>query len=96
MNEQIRNFEEVTLLELQDRLRNKSTNILDGYLFLVASGNNDFLLNYLIQPQFARPTVPAFVAKLISTYASQLQVRICVFQVSTDKAFESSNNVSEY
>jgi len=74
LTQQIRNFEEVTLLELQDQLRNKSTKVLDGYLFLVASGNNDFLLDYLIRPESSRPTVPSFVANLTSTYASQLQV----------------------
>ncbi|KAL9234642.1 hypothetical protein vseg_009492 [Gypsophila vaccaria] len=65
LNQQIRNFKEVTLPQLN--------HFLGHYLFLIAEGNNDFELNYLLQPSSTRPSLHAFVANLTSTFATQLK-----------------------
>ncbi|KAK9743329.1 hypothetical protein RND81_03G232600 [Saponaria officinalis] len=73
LNQQIRNFEEVTLLQLKSSLGGNLKEILGHYLFLIAEGNNDFEFNYLLQPISARPSVQAFVANLTSTFETQLK-----------------------
>lgn len=73
LNEQIRNFEGVTLPELERQLRCQRTEILVDYLFLIGAGNNDYLLNYfLLGPMGQSPQ--AFAQRLISTYSDQLKV----------------------
>ncbi|XP_010673692.2 GDSL esterase/lipase At5g08460 [Beta vulgaris subsp. vulgaris] len=72
LNEQIRNFEGVTLPELERQLRCQRTEILVDYLFLIGAGNNDYLLNYfLLGPMGQSPQ--AFAQRLISTYSDQLK-----------------------
>lgn len=76
LNQQIKNFEIVTFVELKALLQggqNKPKELLDGYLFMVATGNNDFLLNYFPKHNSSKPTLPLFVANLTSTYATYLQ-----------------------
>ncbi|KAJ8431431.1 hypothetical protein Cgig2_014924 [Carnegiea gigantea] len=74
LNQQIKNFEAATLPELKALLgQPKPARALDGYLFLIAAGNNDFGLSYFLQNSSSRPSLPVFVANLTSTYATQLQ-----------------------
>ncbi|KAL2538804.1 Triacylglycerol lipase [Forsythia ovata] len=46
LNAQIRNFEAVTLPDLEVQLRSKSRETLPQFLFVVGSGGNDYSLNY--------------------------------------------------
>ena len=73
LNEQIRNFENLTLPELESQLKCQRTEILPHYLFLLAAGNNDYLLNYFLLGQ-ATQSPEAFAARLISTYSGQIKV----------------------
>ncbi|KAL2893678.1 hypothetical protein RDABS01_009587 [Bienertia sinuspersici] len=73
MNQQIKNFEEVTLPELKKLLGNNSTEKLGQYLFMIAAGNNDFEMNYFLQKSSSRPSVPVFVNNLTSTFSNQLK-----------------------
>lgn len=72
LNEQIRNFKEVTLPELKSQLNLRGKKILLDYLFLIAAGNNDYLLNYFLLGQITR-SPQDYAAKLISTYFGQLK-----------------------
>lgn len=78
LNEQIRNFENVTLPDLERQLKRDSTEILPDYLFLLAAGNNDYLLNYFLLGQ-ATHSPDAFAAWLISTYSAQIKVILIFF-----------------
>ncbi|KAK9743330.1 hypothetical protein RND81_03G232700 [Saponaria officinalis] len=73
LNQQIRNFEEVTQPQLKSFLGHNLKEILGHYMFLIAEGNNDFELNYLLKPSSARPSVEDFVANLTSTFSTQLK-----------------------
>ncbi|KAJ0052831.1 hypothetical protein Pint_03238 [Pistacia integerrima] len=48
LNEQIRNFDEVTLPELKTRVDCRSRDLLHNYLFVVGSGGNDYSFNYFL------------------------------------------------
>ncbi|KAK6114752.1 hypothetical protein DH2020_007021 [Rehmannia glutinosa] len=48
LNQQIRNFENVTLPDLEQQLGDKSREILSQSLFVVGSGGNDYSLNYFV------------------------------------------------
>uniref|UniRef100_A0A803M570 acetyl-CoA carboxytransferase n=1 Tax=Chenopodium quinoa TaxID=63459 RepID=A0A803M570_CHEQI len=72
LNEQITNFEAVTLPKLEIQLGCQRTEILPDYLFLLGAGNNDYLLNYFLLGQLTQ-TPQAFAAKLISAYSAQLK-----------------------
>ncbi|KAL2893674.1 hypothetical protein RDABS01_009583, partial [Bienertia sinuspersici] len=72
LNEQINNFEGVTLPKLESQLRCQRKEILSDYLFLIAAGNNDYLLNYFLLGQMTQ-SPQAFAAKLISSYSGQLK-----------------------
>ncbi|XP_074270555.1 GDSL esterase/lipase At4g16230-like [Silene latifolia] len=71
LNEQIDNFEKETLPALEAQVGSQRAAILPNYLFLIAAGNNDYLLNYFIGRQLLTPQ--AFAAKLISVYSNQLK-----------------------
>ncbi|KAK9758201.1 hypothetical protein RND81_01G214900 [Saponaria officinalis] len=71
LNSQIGNFETITLPALEAQLKSQRTQILPNYLFMIAAGNNDYLLNYFLGRHFLTPQ--DFAAKLLFTYSNQLQ-----------------------
>ncbi|KAK4391171.1 GDSL esterase/lipase [Sesamum angolense] len=71
LNQQIRNFEEVTLPELGMQLGERSTGILSQFLFVVGSGGNDYSLNYFLGNN--NVSVEAFTANLTTTLSNQLK-----------------------
>ncbi|KAM7507651.1 hypothetical protein LguiA_018104 [Lonicera macranthoides] len=71
MNEQIKNFEGVTLPDLEAQLGMRSTESLPKYIFVVGSGGNDYTLNYF--PMRSNVTVEAFTANLTATLSQQLK-----------------------
>ncbi|XP_075516122.1 GDSL esterase/lipase At1g29670-like [Primulina tabacum] len=73
LNQQIRNFEEYTLPELEMQWGNKSKEILPQFLFLIGSGGNDYSLNYFMGLSNSTNTsIEAFTANLITTLAHHL------------------------
>ncbi|XP_021748369.1 GDSL esterase/lipase At5g08460-like [Chenopodium quinoa] len=72
LNEQLTNFEALTLPKLESQLGCQRKEILPDYLFLLAAGNNDYLLNYFLLGQLTQ-SPQAFAAKLISAYSAQLK-----------------------
>lgn len=79
LNEQIRNFEEVTLPELKTQLGfgmgcSKSLESSVGnYLFVMGTGGNDYSFNYFL----ANPnnvSLQVFTANLTSSLSTQLKV----------------------
>ncbi|KAK9758203.1 hypothetical protein RND81_01G215100 [Saponaria officinalis] len=72
LNSQIGNFETITLPALEAQLKSQRTQILPNYLFMIAAGNNDYLLNYFLGRHFLTPQ--DFAAKLLFTYSNQLQL----------------------
>ncbi|KAK4365765.1 hypothetical protein RND71_013645 [Anisodus tanguticus] len=73
LNEQIRNFENVTLPELEEQLGCKSKESLRNYLFVVGSGGNDYSLNYFLGLANNNITVQDFTANLTLTLTHQLK-----------------------
>lgn len=72
LNEQIRNFETVTLPELEEQLHCNSKKSLKRYLFVVGSGGNDYSLNYFLGLA-GNITIQDFTANLIMTLSHQLK-----------------------
>ncbi|KAL3641356.1 hypothetical protein CASFOL_016324 [Castilleja foliolosa] len=74
LNQQIRNFETVTLPELKQQLSDKSTKLLsDEFLFVVGSGGNDYTFNYFVRFVNSNVTLEAFTANLAATLSNQLK-----------------------
>ncbi|KAL9229093.1 hypothetical protein vseg_004603 [Gypsophila vaccaria] len=71
LNKQIENFEKVTLPAVETQLGSEGEEILPKFLFMIAAGNNDYLLNYFLARIFLTPK--EFAAKLLSTYSDQLK-----------------------
>ncbi|KAL3845593.1 hypothetical protein ACJIZ3_002996 [Penstemon smallii] len=74
LNEQIRNFEEVTLPDLDLQLSRET--VSSQFLFVVGSGGNDYSLNYFLG--FANNnnnniTLQAFTSNLITSLSNQLK-----------------------
>ncbi|KZV33066.1 zinc finger protein [Dorcoceras hygrometricum] len=72
LNQQIKNFEEYTLPELEMQLGNRSKEILPQSLFLVGSGGNDYSLNYFMGLANSNTSIEAFTANLITTLSNHL------------------------
>ncbi|KAJ0964714.1 hypothetical protein J5N97_025852 [Dioscorea zingiberensis] len=73
MNQQIRNFEKVTLAEMQSHVDLKrKCDHLSKYLFIVGTGGNDYLLNYFTSNN-RRTNILNFTHKLIATLSRQLR-----------------------
>ncbi|XP_073287628.1 GDSL esterase/lipase At1g29670-like [Primulina huaijiensis] len=72
LNQQIRNFEEYTLPELEIQLENKSKEILPQFLFLVGTGGNDYSLNYFMGLSNSNTSIEDFTANLITALAHHL------------------------
>ncbi|XP_060216357.1 GDSL esterase/lipase At1g29670-like [Lycium barbarum] len=73
LNQQIRNFENVTLPELEEQLGCKSKESLKDYLFVVGSGGNDYSLNYFLSLANNNITLQDFTANLTLTLSHQLK-----------------------
>ncbi|XP_009757780.1 GDSL esterase/lipase At1g29670-like [Nicotiana sylvestris] len=73
LNKQIRNFENVTLAELEEQLGCKSNESLKDYLFVVGSGGNDYSLNYFLGLTNNNVSLQDFTANLTTTLSHQLK-----------------------
>ncbi|KAL3638760.1 hypothetical protein CASFOL_016667 [Castilleja foliolosa] len=75
LNQQIRNFETVTLPDLKQQLGNKkSTKVMfHKFLFVVGSGGNDYSFNYFLSLLNSNLTIEAFTANLTTTLSNQLK-----------------------
>lgn len=78
LNEQIRNFEEVTLPELRRQLglgcsrSSESSPSLGNYLFVVGTGGNDYSFNYFLANR-NNVSLQTFTANLTSSLSTQLK-----------------------
>ncbi|GFP96814.1 GDSL esterase/lipase at1g29670 [Phtheirospermum japonicum] len=74
LNQQIRNFETVSLPDLKQQLGEKSTKIVsDEFLFAVWSGGNDYSFNYFVSLVNSNISIKAFTANLTTTLSNQLK-----------------------
>ncbi|CAN6555455.1 unnamed protein product [Malus baccata var. baccata] len=74
LNQQIRNFEEVTLPELEaERGRCTTSQSLDNYLFVVGTGGNDYSFNYFLTTSTRNVTLETFTANLTASLSTQLK-----------------------
>ncbi|KAF8411842.1 hypothetical protein HHK36_004401 [Tetracentron sinense] len=74
LNEQIRNFEKVTLPDIEGQLGSSSTkSSLSDYLFVLGTGSNDYTLNYFIQTGTSNVSLQAFTNKLAATFSRKLK-----------------------
>ncbi|KAH6825212.1 hypothetical protein C2S53_018759 [Perilla frutescens var. hirtella] len=74
LNQQIRNFEEVSLPELERQLgNNNSKEILSEFLFVVGSGGNDYSLNYFVGLGNNSVSLEAFTTSMTDTLSAQLK-----------------------
>ncbi|XP_011038179.1 PREDICTED: GDSL esterase/lipase At1g29670-like [Populus euphratica] len=73
LNQQIRNFEEVTLPVLEAEMGFQRRELLPRYLFVVGTGGNDYSFNYFLRPSNATVTLEAFTASLTRKLSGQLQ-----------------------
>ncbi|KAA8546340.1 hypothetical protein F0562_002921 [Nyssa sinensis] len=71
LNQQIRNFEEVTLPDLEVQLGCSSRESLPHYLFVVGSGGNDYSFNYFISN--TNVSLEAFTANLTTKLSLHLK-----------------------
>lgn len=74
LNQQIRNFEEVTLPELRNRLGSAS---LSKYLFILGTGGND-LLKYFQPISTRRVSLQDFTTTLMQRFSTQIQKLYCL------------------
>ncbi|KAL5728948.1 hypothetical protein ACHQM5_001967 [Ranunculus cassubicifolius] len=65
LNQQIKNFEEVTLANLSTSQSN--------YLFVIGSGGNDYLLNYFLRNATRQVSLQNFTTNLTQTLSTQIQ-----------------------
>lgn len=62
--------------------RAETNHILNNSLFLVASGSDDFVLNYFSYPmRKLEYDIPSFVDYLVSKASTFLQVKVCTLYV---------------
>ncbi|KAF2291029.1 hypothetical protein GH714_019159 [Hevea brasiliensis] len=73
LNQQIRNFEEITLPGLEIEMGMQSRKLLKNYLFVVGTGGNDYSFNYFLRPSDASVSVEAFTANLTNSLSKQLE-----------------------
>ncbi|KAL8485424.1 hypothetical protein ACS0TY_027645 [Phlomoides rotata] len=74
LNQQIRNFESVTLPELRMQLGDNSTGILSQYLFVVGTGGNDYTFNYFLGLVNRNVSLEEFTTNLTATLSHQLKM----------------------
>ncbi|XP_021661702.2 GDSL esterase/lipase At5g08460 isoform X2 [Hevea brasiliensis] len=73
LNQQIRNFETVTLPELEAEMGMQSRELLKNYLFVVGTGGNDYTFNYFLKPSNESVSLEAFTANLTHSLSKQLK-----------------------
>ncbi|XP_071724810.1 GDSL esterase/lipase At1g29670-like [Rutidosis leptorrhynchoides] len=74
LSEQLRNFEEVTLPDLEAQVNLSSEELLQKYLFVIGSGGNDYTLNYFLnRQQNVNVTLEDFTANLTISLSSQIK-----------------------
>ncbi|CAB4289539.1 unnamed protein product [Prunus armeniaca] len=73
LSQQIRDFEEETLPELEAELGCKSSESLPSYLFVVGVGGNDYMFNYFARRSYLQLGLEAFTRRLIASLAQKLQ-----------------------
>ncbi|XP_008237341.1 PREDICTED: GDSL esterase/lipase At4g16230-like [Prunus mume] len=73
LSQQIRDFEEETLPELEAELGCKSSESLPSYLFVVGVGGNDYMFNYFARRSYLQFGLEAFTRRLIASLAQKLQ-----------------------
>lgn len=73
LNQQIRNFEKVTLPDLEAHMGCRSREVLAGFLFVVGSGSNDYSFNYFMGGSTSNVSIEAFTTNLTATLSRQLQ-----------------------
>lgn len=73
LNQQISNFEKVTLPELRIQLGDRTREALSKFLFAVAPGGNDYSINYFMSNP-NNVTLEDFTQNLIATFENQLKV----------------------
>ncbi|XP_021809302.1 GDSL esterase/lipase At1g29670-like [Prunus avium] len=73
LNQQIRNFEEITLPELETQLGCRSPQSLPNYLFVVGTGGNDYSFNYFLRSSNQNVSLEIFTANLTASLSRQLK-----------------------
>ncbi|KAI5318088.1 hypothetical protein L3X38_037796 [Prunus dulcis] len=73
LNQQIRNFEEITLPELETQLGCRSHQSLPNYLFVVGTGGNDYSFNYFLRSSNKNVSLEIFTANLTASLSRQLK-----------------------
>lgn len=76
LEQQIRNFEEVTLVELAEQVGCRSRESLPKYLFVLGTGGNDYTQNYFLKKRANtnfNVSLNAFTANLIVSLSLRLQ-----------------------
>ncbi|CAL5387578.1 unnamed protein product [Camellia sinensis] len=76
LNQQIKNFEGVTLPDLERQLGCKSSELLPSYLIVVGTGGNDYTFNYFMRKSSINNnnvSLEAFTVNLITTLSAQLK-----------------------
>ncbi|KAA3453548.1 GDSL esterase/lipase [Gossypium australe] len=76
LNQQIRNFETVTLPQMQKQLRVKrreTRKAMKKYMFIVGTGGNDYLFNYFARKGEYNASLETFTANLTTSLSLQLR-----------------------
>ncbi|KAI4389376.1 hypothetical protein MLD38_001608 [Melastoma candidum] len=73
LNQQIKNFETVTLPQLENRVGCKSAELLANYMFVVGTGGNDYTLNYFLFGSNRNVSLQLFTANLTASLSLQLE-----------------------
>ncbi|XP_062097287.1 GDSL esterase/lipase At1g29670-like [Humulus lupulus] len=73
LSQQMRDFEEVTLPELENVLGCRSYDSLPNYLFVIGVGGNDIVFNYFLRRIYLTVDALTFTASLTATLANYLQ-----------------------
>ncbi|XP_059454492.1 GDSL esterase/lipase At1g29670-like isoform X2 [Corylus avellana] len=74
LSQQIRNFEKVTLPDLEAQLECRSRVVLPKYLFVVGTGGNDYSFNYFLGKSDSNVSLQAFTANLTASLSQQLML----------------------
>ncbi|XP_074273292.1 GDSL esterase/lipase At1g29660-like [Silene latifolia] len=72
MGQQIKNFKNLILPQLERHLDSSSENILSDYLFMVAAGNNDYSYYHVLHQDLIWNKL-VFAAKLVSNYFGEIK-----------------------
>ncbi|KAJ6693584.1 hypothetical protein OIU85_004367 [Salix viminalis] len=73
LNQQLRNFEEVTLPDLEAQMGFRRRELLPEFLFVVGTGGNDYSFNYFLRQSTANASLEVFTANLTKILSGRLQ-----------------------